>query len=121
MLSYTELEVWKEARILVRIMYDFCKEIPDIEKFGLISQLKRAVISVPANIAEGIGRNHKKDTLQFLYISRGSLNELETLMFLAEDLNFANSQTRITIQDHIVKVRKLLIGFIKFKEKEIST
>src|SRR5688572_8324991 len=110
MKSYQELEVWKEARILVKEIYLFCNTLPDTEKYSLISQLKRAAISVPANIAEGIGRNHSRDTLQFLYIAKGSLNELETLLTLVLDLDFCDKEIYNQLTEGVVKVRKLLIG-----------
>lgn len=81
MKSYTELLVWQEAKALVKEVYLFTYDLPDSEKFGLTSQLKRAAVSVPTNIAEGIGRNTSKDAIQFLSIAKGSLNELETLFF----------------------------------------
>ena len=67
---YTELEVWKEARILVKLMYRYVSKFPKDEVFGLQSQMKRAVISIPSNIAEGCGRNHQKDSLQFFFVAR---------------------------------------------------
>lgn len=81
MKSYTELLVWQEAKALVKEVYLLTYDLPDSEKFGLTSQLKRAAVSVPTNIAEGIGRNTSKDAIQFLSIAKGSLNELETLFF----------------------------------------
>lgn len=76
--SYRELDAWKEARKMTKEIYIITKKFPDDEKFCLTQQMRRAAVSVPANIAEGVGRNHTKDTIQFLYISRGSLYELET-------------------------------------------
>jgi four helix bundle protein len=81
MKSYTDLDVWKKSRVLVKTIYDVTDAYSSDEKFGLISQMRRAAVSVPSNIAEGHGRNHTKDSLQFYYISRGSLFELETHMF----------------------------------------
>jgi four helix bundle protein len=85
---YTELDVWKEARILVKLVYENLVDFPKAEVFGLQSQIKRAVVSIPSNIAEGSGRNHRKDSLQFFYIARGSVYELETQLYLSFDLNF---------------------------------
>src|ERR1700746_1135291 len=89
--SYVQLNVWKEARKLVKTVYDLSLNFPKAELYGLTSQIRRCAISVPSNIAEGIGRNHQKDTIQFLYISRGSLYELETQIYLAEDLKYISS------------------------------
>jgi len=113
---YTELEVWKEARILVKMMYIHFVKFPRDEVFGLQSQMKRAVISIPSNIAEGCGRNHRKDSLQFFFIARGSAFELETQLYLAFDLGFINQDIFNEILLQIEKVKKLLSGFIKYFE-----
>ena len=81
MKSYTDLDVWKKSRELVKEIYVLTKAFPKDEMYGLSSQIKRSAVSVPSNIAEGYGRNHTKDTLQFLFIARGSLYELETQLF----------------------------------------
>jgi four helix bundle protein len=86
--SYTELEVWKQTRNLVKDIYYLTKFFPKEEQFGLISQMRRCSVSVPSNIAEGIGRRHKKDSIHFYYIARGSLYELETQCYLCYDLNY---------------------------------
>jgi four helix bundle protein len=83
MSNYKTLDVWKVSMQLVKEVYILAKKFPKDEVFGLTSQTKRAAVSVPANIAEGIGRQYKKDTIQFLYISRGSVYELETHLNIA--------------------------------------
>lgn len=83
MTSYKNLEAWKKAMILIKEVYLTCQLYPKEELFGLASQTKRAAVSIAANIAEGIGRNYKKDTIQFLHIARGSLYEVETLLNIA--------------------------------------
>jgi four helix bundle protein len=85
---YTDLEAWKEARILVKLIYTNLSQFPKDEMFGLLSQIKRSAISIPSNIAEGNGRQHRKDSLQFFYIARGSAYELETQLYLSGDLGF---------------------------------
>jgi four helix bundle protein len=77
MISYKKLEVWTYSMETVKQIYILTKSYPSDEKYGLISQTRRAATSIPCNIAEGLGRNHKKDTLQFLHISRGSAYELK--------------------------------------------
>ncbi len=116
MKSYTELNVWREARALVKVIYLASSTFPPEEKYGLISQLRRSAISVPSNIAEGIGRNHVKDSIQFLYIAKGSLNELETQIYLCLDLDLCTQEQTNSIFENIITVRKLLIGFIKYME-----
>ena len=83
MSNYKELDAWKVSMELVKEIYLVIKKYPKEELYGLTSQTKRAAVSVPSNIAEGIGRQYKKDTVQFLHISRGSLYELETLLNIA--------------------------------------
>ena len=85
---YTELEVWKESRILVKDIYSITKSFPKEEIYGLSNQLRRCAVSIPSNIAEGCGRRTSADTIQFLHISRGSLYELETQLYIALDLNY---------------------------------
>jgi four helix bundle protein len=77
---------------LTKDVNELVKNFPKEEMYGLSSQVKRAVVSVAANIAEGVGRNTKKDTMQFLHISRGSLYELQTLLELAADFDFLDQQ-----------------------------
>ena len=85
---YTELDVWKESRVLVKDIYSITKSFPKEETYGLINQLRRCAVSIPSNIAEGCGRRTAADTIQFLHISRGSLYELETQLYIALDLNY---------------------------------
>jgi four helix bundle protein len=77
MTSYKKLEAWKKAMLLIKEVYVLCKSYPKEELFALTSQTKRAAVSVAANIAEGVGRNYKKDTIQFLHVAIGSLYEIK--------------------------------------------
>jgi len=83
MTSYKNLDAWKKAMRLIKEVYMVGRLYPKEELFALTSQTKRAAISIAANIAEGVGRNYKKDTIQFLHIARGSLYEVETLLNIA--------------------------------------
>ena len=67
-MDYKELDVWKETKELVKLVYEFTNDMPSNEQFGLTLQVRRAAVSIPSNIAEGIGRNHTKDTIQFLLL-----------------------------------------------------
>jgi len=84
-MNYIELEVWKEARSLVKTIYEITKSFPTEELYGLTSQIRRCSISIPSNIAEGCGRKTSKESIHFFHIARGSLYELETQMYLALD------------------------------------
>ena len=116
--SYKELDVWKEARKLVSLVYDVTQKLPPAELYGLISQIRRSAISVPSNIAEGCGRGHKKETMHFLFIARGSLFELETQVYLCFDQKFITSTESENIIDQISTCRKLLSGFINYHKAE---
>jgi four helix bundle protein len=90
--TYTHLDVWKEARALVTSIYSISKSFPKDEQFGLTHQLRRCAVSIPSNIAEGCGRNHKKDSIQFFFVARGSLYELETQLYLSCDLDYLSEE-----------------------------
>jgi four helix bundle protein len=115
--NYKNLAVWKEARKLVSAVYILTNNFPEDEKFGLTSQLKRAAISIPSNIAEGMGRNSNKETRQYYYIAKGSIYEVETQIYIAIDLGFLEEENVEQIFSQITSVRKLIIGFIKYLEK----
>ena len=117
-MDYKELEVWKESKELVKLIYKITENFPSSEQFGLTNQIQRSAVSIPSNIAEGIGRNHVKDTLQFLYISRGSIYELETQIILAFDLSFISSEAYNNSIEKIHLCMKLISGFINYYENK---
>lgn len=112
--KYTELNVWQQARKLVVDIYKLGKNFPKEEQYGLVSQMRRCAVSIPSNIAEGCGRNHKKDSLQFFFISRGSIYELETQLYLSSDLGFIDQHNCDDLLQQLETVRKLLNGFIRY-------
>lgn len=112
MKDHKDLDVWKQSMVLVEDIYTLTKNFPSDEKYGLSSQIKRAVVSVPSNIAEGAGRKGDKEFIQFLYIAMGSLSELETQLILANRLQFTNSVESYLSQ--IEKIKKMLFGLIRF-------
>jgi four helix bundle protein len=111
------LEVWIESRRLATIIYNYSKTFPKDELFSLTNQMRRSAVSVPSNIAEGIGRQTAKDTKRFLYISRGSLFELETQCYISLDQNYLTEQKFKMILDQILICKKLLNGFINYYKK----
>ena len=117
MTTYQNLNVWKKSMLLVKEIYLLLKEYPKEEIYALSSQIKRAAVSVPANIAEGIGRNYKKDTIQFLHISRGSLYELETLMCISQMMSYLTNDSFNGVNDNIQECLRLLNGLISYYEK----
>jgi four helix bundle protein len=90
--SYQDLEVWQGGMDLVDAVYTLTAGFPTTERYGLTSQVQRAAVSVPCNIAEGYGRSHRGDYLRFLSIARGSLCEVETLLLIAARRNFATPE-----------------------------
>jgi len=119
MTNYTELEVWKNARGLVKSVYTLTKRFPNTELYSLTNQINRSVISVPSNIAEGIGRQTDKETVHFLYIAKGSLFELETQIYLAFDLEYISEAELEEILRTITSCKKLLNGFINYFKNKI--
>ena len=114
MKSYTDLDVWIESRKLVKSIYVLTKSFPKEEMYGLTSQIRRSSISIPSNIAEGIGRQSNKETLHFLHIAKGSLNEVETQLYLSVDLGFVSNKDLKDILENVITSKKLLNGFIKY-------
>ena len=117
--TYKDLIVWQKSIALVTAIYSLTKTFPTDERFGIVSQLNRAVISVPANIAEGWGRESTKNYLQFLRTSRGSLMEVETLITISGNLKYINDQEYLEINKQIDEVGKILQGLIKSVQQKI--
>lgn len=117
MTIYKNLEAWKKSMLLVKEIYKLAKEFPKEEVYGITSQIKRAVISVPANIAEGVGRNYKKETIQFLHISRGSLYEVETFLQVVIDIEIVKENQVFHIFNLTGECIKILNGLIGYYEK----
>ncbi|WP_419176495.1 four helix bundle protein [Desulfosediminicola sp.] len=112
-----DLVVWQEGMKLVEHIYGVARRLPDYEKYELSSQLRRAAVSVPANIAEGAGRNGQKEFLHFLTIARGSLCELETLLLLCSRLDYIkNIDTELK---KLNETQALLNGLINAVRKRI--
>jgi four helix bundle protein len=111
--SYRELEVWRCAMDVVEEVYRFSKEFPTDEKFGLTSQIRRAAVSVPANIAEGYGRVHRGDYIRHLSVANGSLMELETHLLIAGRLEYLKKEKVKKAWGLIQQTSKMLSTLIK--------
>ena len=118
--SYKNLIVWQKAIEFVTVIYITTKLFPSDEKFNLITQINRAVISVPVNIAEGYGRESSKNYLQFLRISRGSILELETLLLISKNLNYLPIEDYEKLTENLNEISKLLQGLIKSIQNKIA-
>jgi four helix bundle protein len=116
MTNYKKLDAWKQAMELLKDVYQLTANYPKEEQYALTSQTKRAAVSVPTNIAEGMGRQYKKDTLQFLHIARGSLYELETLFTIAVTVNILQEQEFQHMSKQIDTCLRILNGFINHIE-----
>ena len=110
--THKDLIVWQKAMDFVEEVYKLTDEMPKTEIYGLTSQIRRSVISIPSNIAEGAARNHDKECIQFLYVALGSIAELETQLILAERLKFISSVPL----DDLSEIKKMLLGLIKSKK-----
>lgn len=106
--SYKDLIVWQKSIRLVSEIYKISKKFPVEERYGLTSQIQRAAVSVPSNIAEGRGRRSRKDFVQFLYFSLGSLAELDTQLIIAKELSYIEKADYNTIEGLLVEVRMML-------------
>lgn len=109
--NYKELDVWQMAMTLVEDVYKCTRTFPKEELFGLTSQVRRAAISIPSNIAEGASRAGPKEFLQFLHIARGSASELETQLLLAERLGYLPAPDDVMAT--LISVKKLINGLIR--------
>ncbi|MBI4685506.1 MAG: four helix bundle protein [Nitrospirae bacterium] len=92
--SFRDLNIWKDAIKLVKLIYEITKTFPNSEIYGLTSQIRRAAVSVPSNIAEGHIRRHTAEFRQFLFVALGSLAELETQVIIANELGYVNKEVR---------------------------
>jgi four helix bundle protein len=111
--SFKKLMVWQKTYVLVQMIYMHTHKFPSTELYGLTSQIRRAGVSVLANIAEGSERQHKKQFLQFLSVARGSLAEVETYLMLAKDLDYLNEQEFGNLEEQRGEVGRLLRGLYK--------
>jgi four helix bundle protein len=112
--DYKNLDIWQKSRLLVSMVYKASNKLPKSEIFGLKSQINRAVVSVPSNIAESFGRNTKKEKIQFLHIAKGSLYEVETQLILCFDQSFILKDDLKLILKEIDGTKKLIAGFIRY-------
>nr|WP_321409420.1 four helix bundle protein [uncultured Carboxylicivirga sp.] len=109
--DYKDLKVWQDSIDFVVSVYELTKAFPSEEIYALTSQIKRAVVSIPSNIAEGANRNTDKEFIQFLYIALGSASEVETQLIIANRLEYLENIE--TESDQITSIRKMINALIK--------
>ena len=113
MKTHRDLNVWKESIQFVSNIYTITKIFPKTEIFGIVNQLRRASVSVPSNISEGAARQSQKEFVHFLYISLGSLAEIETQLVISKNLEYLNIKQHDELIEKLNKIQKMLYGLIK--------
>ena len=115
--SFRKLIIWQLSHQLVIKVYSIIKKFPSFEKFILINQLIRAVISIPANIAEGYGRRSKKEFIQFLFISIGSLEETRYYIILSQELGYITQKEQEDLELLAIEIKAKTMSFIRHLQK----
>jgi len=110
---HKKLQLWSKTIDLVVYLYGITKQFPREEEFGLKSQLRRAAVSIPSNISEGLTRRTKKDKIHFLNIAQGSLSEIDAQIEVSYRLDFINKPTNIIANERLSDVERLLSGLIR--------
>jgi four helix bundle protein len=110
--NYQDLTAWQEAMNLVESIYKITKQFPKEEQYCLVTQIRRAAISVPSNIAEGQGRRAKKEFSYFLKIAHGSVREIETQLFIAKRLQYIDETVTRDVIEQAARVGRLVTGLI---------
>jgi len=112
-----DLKVWQKSIKLVTSTYKLTESFPDIEKFGLISQMRRASVSIPSNIAEGFARKNKKENAHFVSIAYASGTELDTQIIISKELNFVSEKDSQQLEKQLEKILKMLYSYRNYLHK----
>ena len=113
--SVHNLEIWQEGIQVVREAYVISAAWPDQERFGLTAQVRRAAVSIPSNLAEGVGRGSPRETSRFAQIALGSLYELDTLLQVSLDLGFSGTEAVSTLRQRLRSLAKRISSFITYQ------
>jgi len=111
MATHENLDIWKLSIAFVSQIYVITRKFPEEEKFGLVSQMRRAAVSIPSNIAEGASRKSDKEFLRFLHISLGSVSELDTQLIISKNLEYCDSTDS---RKDLSEIKKKLLNYIKY-------
>ena len=114
---HKRLDVWKVSMELVQSVYNETSSFPKHEIYGITSQIRRAVVSIPSNIAEGAARQTSKEFANFLHIAQGSLSELDTQLDIVKSLGFISDNSRLKLDQLMVRVDKMLTALIRSKKR----
>ncbi|MCI0498744.1 MAG: four helix bundle protein [Planctomycetales bacterium] len=112
MKDYKKIRAWQKSHELVKQVYALTEKFPSKEMYGLTSQLRRAAVSIPTNIAEGYGRTTDTEIARFLDIALGSVNEVDYLLFLSLELKYIKDKVE-NLEEKVVEIRKMLTAFVK--------
>lgn len=115
--KFTDLNTWKESYKLVKLVYKYTNSFPSKETFALTSQMRRAVVSVSSNIAEGFSRRTRKEKIQFYSIAQGSLTELQNLIIISEGVGYLKDVAKNELMIQTFIVHKLINGLVKGTRK----
>jgi len=119
MVDYRNYKVWQRSHKVVLNIYSMTKTYPKSEQFGLVSQMNRAAVSVPTNIAEGCGRETQKELIRFLYISSGSAHVLDYLLLVSKELGFIKDAKANELIKEIDEIKKMLAALIRTIQKSL--
>ena len=111
-MNHKNLDSWRKSISLVKKIYKVTEQMPDSEKYGLTTQMRRAAVSITSNIAEGAARDSDKEFIQFLYYSLGSIAELETHLKISQELGFLTIPDEI--ENDLQRSRQLILGLIRY-------
>lgn len=116
--NFKDLKVWQKAFDMSIEIYNATRFFPDEEKYGLSSQMRRAAVSIPSNIAEGHGRSSKQEFIHFLSIARGSASELMTQILISQKLGFCSENITSEIISNLTEIDKMIVSLIKYLKTE---
>jgi len=118
--DYRDLEVWKRGMAIAKLVYQLTKSFPREEQFGLTSQMRRASVSIPSNLAEGWGRSTSKEFRQFIRIAQGSLKELETQLILSREVELTSEEKIKPILNETTILGKQLVALTRSLERRMA-
>jgi four helix bundle protein len=119
--NFKELKIWQKSRILAKELFLLTRKFPKDERYELVSQMRRAAISIPSNIAEGAGRNSNREFRRFLDIALSSAYELETQLIISSDLGYISEKDLFTINTVIEEIQKMIIGFRRSLDSKVKS
>jgi four helix bundle protein len=117
---HKKLDVWQAAMKATKVVYELTQPFPEEEKFGLVSQMRRAAVSIPCNIAEGAARQGKREFRNFVSMAQGSLSELDTQLELAVLLGYLSKEKIEEIEGHLLRIDRMLSGLIRSLTKKTN-